>query len=656
MLRSWMGRALRWWLAVALVSASLLGCGGGGDPQLLGKAKELALATAGVPPEMGVWWNPAEPVRGYVIERQGNSVWMASFMYESSGAPVWYLSFLTLQLDGSYAGAVTRYSGGQTLDSAYRPPTGSTQAATVTLRAQTARAATLVIQPSDGSPAITTPIERFAFSAPGFAPSTATFESGFWWNDAETGRFFFVEVQGSLAVLISYMYDALGQPVWYLSAGFITNIGGTAAPATQTFGGALNRYGGGQTLTGPYRAPFLAGSEGTITFTATSATTATVALPNGTVVPLRRLHPADPVGAGELKSATLLNTIAVTDIVQALATADARIQNVNPVYAVNSYRLEYLTSDAQGQPILASGLVSVPVKAQGAASPVLSYQHGTMFQNAEAPSNHAVSSEISVILASLGYIVVAPDFVGYGASAGTPHPYLLAAPSAAVTVDFLTAASTWRRKARVSDNAQLFMTGYSEGAYVTMAAHRAMQASGNGNLAPLRVVVTGAGPYNVQVTFDALLDRVRQEYPLLGALINPGFLRFLGPAVRAQVRDQLLKLLLPSDTDVMFDVRAIDWYLADDVQAIVRASNVHDWKPNLPVRLFHGRDDQTVPYASSLSTLQTMQNNGAGDLVSLTDCPFVPSDHIACVPSFLKFTLDQLAPVARDLLPIDPAP
>ena len=649
MFASLVGRALRWWVAVAFVSASLLGCGGGGDPQPIGQAKALALATTGVPPETGVWWNPAESGRGYVIERQGNLVLMGSYMYESSGASVWYLSALTLQYNGSYAGALNRYSGGQTLDSAYRPPAGSTQVATVTLTAQTARAGTLVIQPSDGSPAITTPIERFSFSAVAFAPSTAAFESGLWWNDAESGRGFFVEVQGSQAVLGSYMYDASGQPVWYLSTGFITNTGGGAAPATQTFGGALNRYGGGQTLTGPYQAPFLAGSAGNITFTATSATTANLALPNGTVVPLRRFQPADPVGPGELKSATLLNTIPVTDIVQASGTADVRIQNVNPVYAVNSYRLEYLTSDAQGQPVLASGLVSVPVKAQGAASPVLSYQHGTMFQNAEAPSNHAVPSEIAVILASLGYIVVAPDFVGYGASAGTPHPYLLAAPSAAVTVDFLTAAGTWRRKAGVSDNAQLFMTGYSEGAYVTMAAHRAMQAGSNGNLAPLRVVVTGAGPYNVQVTFDALLARVRQQVPLLGALIDPGFLRFLGSGIRAQVRNELLKLLLPADTDVVFDVRAIDYYLADDVQAIAQLSNVYDWKPNLPVRLFHGRDDQTVPYASSLSTLQAMQKNGAGDLVSLIDCPVSPADHIACVPSFLSFTLDQLAQVARDL-------
>ena len=364
---------------------------------------------------------------------------------------------------------------------------------------------------------------------------------------------------------------------------------------------------------------------------------------------MKRFEPADPVGPGELKSATLLNTISALDIVQALGSPDARFQGVNPVYDVTSYRLEYLTSDAQGQPVRASGLVSVPVKAAGARSPVLSYQHGTIFQDAEAPSNHAVPSEISVILASLGYIVVAPDFVGYGASKGTPHPYLLAAPSASVTIDLLTAASTWRRKARVDDNAQLFMTGYSEGAYVTMAAHRAMQAGNSSNLAPLRVVVTGAGPYDVQVTLDALLSTVRQRLPLIGALLNPGFLRYLSSSIRIQVRNELLKLLLPADSDVVFDVQVIDNYLADDTQAIAQLSNVHDWKPNLPVRLFHGRDDQTVPYASSLSTLQTMQENGAGDLVSLTDCPVVPADHIACVPSFLSFLMAQLVGLSQDL-------
>lgn len=357
--------------------------------------------------------------------------------------------------------------------------------------------------------------------------------------------------------------------------------------------------------------------------------------------------PADVVGAGELRSATLLNTIAAADIARALG--GGRPPGLQPAYAVTSYRVEYLTSDAQGAPVLASGLVSVPVKPAGAKSPVLGYQHATIFHDAEAPSNHAVPSEIAIVLASLGYVVAAPDFVGFGTSRRTPHPYLQAAPSAYATLDFLTAAATWRRKNGVADNGQLFLAGYSEGAYVTMAAHRALQASGAPALAALRLVVAGAGPYNVQVTFDALEALVRQQDPVLGALINPGFLRLLNPTVRLAVRTALLTQVMPADIDVVFDVSAIDDYLADDVQAIARLGNVHDWKPSVPIALFHGRDDRTVPYASSASTLQAMQKNGAGNLVSLADCPAVPADHIPCVPSFLAFMLAQLAAVARDL-------
>ena len=360
-------------------------------------------------------------------------------------------------------------------------------------------------------------------------------------------------------------------------------------------------------------------------------------------------QPAGPTGHGELKAATLLNTISVSDMVQALNSANTRIQGLNPAYSVTSYRLEYLTSDSQGQIVRASGLVSVPVKPVGAKSPVLSYQHATTFHDADAPSNHAVAAELAVELASLGYIVLAPDYVGFGASKGTPHPYLLAAPSAAATIDFLTAAKTWRRQNNVNDNGQLFLAGYSEGAYVTMAAHRALQANNAAELQPLRLEVAGAGPYNVQVTLDALLSLVRSEQPVLGALLNPGLLRFLSASVRSDLRRELLKHLLPQDADVVINTQFIDNYLADDVQATAQLSNVHDWKPNLPVRLFHGRDDRTVPYASSLNTLQTMQLRGAGNLVSLTDCPAVPSDHIPCVPSFLAFMLAQLASQALDL-------
>jgi pimeloyl-ACP methyl ester carboxylesterase len=358
---------------------------------------------------------------------------------------------------------------------------------------------------------------------------------------------------------------------------------------------------------------------------------------------------SDPVGAGQLESAALLNTIPVSDIVQALGGNGLGLPGSSPRYAVKSYRIRYLTTDALGKPVHASGLVSVPQKAAGAKSPLLSYQHATTFHDAEAPSNHATPDDVSVVLASLGFIVVAPDFVGYGASMGTPHPYLLSAPSAHATLDFLTATGTWRHDNNVADNGQLFMTGYSEGAYVTMAAHRELQAQNAAPLASLRMVVTGAGPYDVQATFDGLEAEVRAQSPVLGALIDPGLLRFLSPSARTQVRNAILSQLVPSDADVVLDTQAIDNYMADNVQAIAQQSSVYDWKPNVPVFLFHGPQDQTVPYASSLTTLQAMQARGAGSLVSLTNCTAVPSGHIPCVPSFLAFMLTHFAAVATDL-------
>lgn len=359
--------------------------------------------------------------------------------------------------------------------------------------------------------------------------------------------------------------------------------------------------------------------------------------------------PVNPAGAGQLQSATLLGSIAATDIAQALQAQDSRIPDLVPRYDVLAYRLEYTTSDVNGQPIRASGLVGVPAKAAGAASPVLSYQHGTIFRDSEAPSNNAVASEVALVMASVGYIVLAPDYVGYGASKGAPHPYLLSGPSAAAVVDFLTAAQTWRRQQGVADNGQLFMTGYSEGGYVTLAAHRALQWGNSPHLQNLRQVVVGAGPYNVQATMDGLVDVVRQENKVVGALINPGFLRHLGGSAQREVRRALLKALLPNDADVVIDATFIDNFLSDDVPNLNRLSNVHQWRPTLPVRFYHGKDDRTVPYASAASTVQAMQAQGAGDLVSLNDCPATPAGHLECVPSFLDFMLRQLGAQAQGL-------
>ena len=355
------------------------------------------------------------------------------------------------------------------------------------------------------------------------------------------------------------------------------------------------------------------------------------------------------VGLGEFKSATLAREFSLDALAAAVREGGEAWKFVNPKYAVTSYWLKYLTVDGKGQQVLASALVNVPNKGTGSTSPVLSYQHGTMTMDAEAPTNRIVVTEASVLIASTGYIVLAPDYVGYGASKGQPHPYLLAAPSASVVNDLLTAAKYWRQTRGIRDNRQLFLVGYSEGAYVSMAAARALEATANPFNQQLALSVLGGGPYHVGVTLDELLKKIRSENALLGALINPGLLRYLGSSVQASVRNELVRQLLGPGSDVVLDATVLDNFLADDAAALERQSNVHDWKPSRPLRLFHGKDDQLVAYRSSLVTSQAMQSRGAGGLVSLTDCAAQPPSHLGCVPGFFGFAVAELQTVAKDL-------
>jgi len=355
------------------------------------------------------------------------------------------------------------------------------------------------------------------------------------------------------------------------------------------------------------------------------------------------------VGPGQFVDAVHLKTITAADVSAALALAGDAAFLASPKYAVQAYRVTYLTVDGQGRQIAASGLVAVPEKPANALSPVLSYQHATIKRQADAPSRLSDIAGPPVVLASLGYIVLAADYVGYGVSSSAPHPYLLSAPSASAVIDFLTAAKYWRQTQHVPDNKQLFLTGYSEGGYVTMATHRALQAGTSTHRSELVRVVAGAGPYNVGAAMDQLLAILRRDYAPLGQLLDPEFLKFLSDADRRHARDLLMALSLGLDAEVTFMPTVIDNYLADDRLAIGTFSDVFDWAPQIPVNLFHGRDDQTVPYLSASSTLQAMQSRGAADRVTLTDCVAEPAGHKECVLPYWRFVLGQFAAAANDL-------
>jgi hypothetical protein len=74
-------------------------------------------------PESGWYFNPAESGRGFNIEIQGNTLFMAGFVYDAAGNPIWFVSSGPMSSDRTYSGAAYQTANGQPLGGLYRTPT-----------------------------------------------------------------------------------------------------------------------------------------------------------------------------------------------------------------------------------------------------------------------------------------------------------------------------------------------------------------------------------------------------------------------------------------------------------------------------------------------------------------------------------------------------
>jgi hypothetical protein len=229
-------------------------------------------------PQTGWWWNKNEGGRGFSIETQGDHLFMAGYLYDSSGRATWMTSGGLTSLDGSfYNSTLLSYANGQTLAGPYQKPSDPTFPGSITLTFTDARNGTLIW------PGGAVPIERFdsqlppsTSPQPAFAP-----ENGWWWNASENGRGYFLEFRNSFAFIAGYMYDASGNPLWYLSSGTM--------PVQQTFQGNWSQWANGQTMTGAYKpATQINGNVGALSIQFQDTMNATMTLPDGRRLPITR--------------------------------------------------------------------------------------------------------------------------------------------------------------------------------------------------------------------------------------------------------------------------------------------------------------------------------------------------------------------------------
>jgi hypothetical protein len=182
-----------------------------------------------------------------------------------------------------------------------------------------------------------------------------------------------------------------------------------------------------------------------------------------------------------------------------------------PTCGVDFYYLQYNTVGGAGETTTASGALMVPTGTAAECSggrPIVLYGHGT---NTDRTLNIADITNtsntegalIAAMFAAHGYIVVAPNYAGYDISKLPYHPYLNADQQSKDMIDALTAARTalpHTMTSSTTDGGKLFITGYSQGGYVAMATHRALQAAG----AMVTASAPMSGPYALEAFGDAV--------------------------------------------------------------------------------------------------------------------------------------------------------
>ena len=286
---------------------------------------------------------------------------------------------------------------------------------------------------------------------------------------------------------------------------------------------------------------------------------------------------------------------------------------------IDVYKLYYKTKNLEAIEVIASGVVIVPVS--GENLPLFSYQHGTISNRDDTPSKYNTGMEtigLASIIASTGYAVSVPDYLGYGETDDYPHPYEHVESLGSASFDMLMAAKEFLDVHGYSISDKLFLTGYSEGGNATMALHRHIEKNTD-------LVVTmsapAAGAYNKTAFAKEILSK-NEDLRFL-----PNFMWVIDSfddiyGLNRQWSDYVLE---PDATTLTNIVDPLTYGNADiklnpqqlfttefkngilnetDTEFInaLSASDNYDWTPRYPITLYYGTaDDYVFPINSIIS-------------------------------------------------------
>lgn len=322
------------------------------------------------------------------------------------------------------------------------------------------------------------------------------------------------------------------------------------------------------------------------------------------------------------------------------------------------YEVIYQSAYPDGTPVKASGILFVPVGAEGEL-PIMIYNHGTQLVK-ERKIDLEGEQFISSAFAGDGYIVAFPDYFGIGKGDGF-HPYQHAESEAQASVDMLRASQSILRDLNTKYSNMLFVTGYSQGGHASMSTAKFIQEKCK-NEFKVTAFAPMSGAYDMtgvqaEVMFREYGHPMYLPYILMGYhqlnefKVHPSELMrapydSLVPVLFNGVNDfGVVNSQLPKVPSQIFKEEVLHAYLNDKenpFRKVLEANNLYDWKPESPLMLCYCKADEQVSYKNALVAYDKMKENGVKNIKKTHSGPKFNHEICAVYSSmYVKFYFDS---------------
>ena len=298
----------------------------------------------------------------------------------------------------------------------------------------------------------------------------------------------------------------------------------------------------------------------------------------------------------------------------------------------------YNTTDPKGNSILASGAIFYPsVDADYERLGTILGVHYTLGANYEVPSQKMAVTE--GLFSLFGYVVVAPDYIGYGASRDKVHPYYDVGSTGQVSADMLLAAKEYFASISRKVAHKVTVMGYSQGGQASLAFLKFVETTPLYQDAfVIDQVFAGGGAYDLIKSYDTFVAKNYSSQPVTIPLLILGMnygdsldldlSQMFAEPLLSHYKEWILSKEYTTDevSDMMKETKltkimapqAFDtnnpntkkFRRALRNNSLIIYGKITNWRPNAKVTLLHATDDTIVPYENTESAYQAFLMSG----------------------------------------------